>query len=324
MSTIFSEQLFAKHEKEFRPFLAEVGLPEYVLERPDVEIPIDKYAKLLETVALKSNPSIGLTMGQSIEPADLGVYGHTMAASQDVAHMLEVLSRYLYVFAQANSIRVDVGKKQVVISYQFRSPQMALKQQDVEFVVSAILTMLRNLTGRIIHPLCVDFEHQKPEYSRLHSQIFGCEIRFTRHGNRIHLSKTCLEFPILSADPSLFKALEFALADRLKVRSEDDDLLIKVSHLINVSLGEREPDIKQVALTLGMSKRTLQRKLATQNQVFNDMVDSTRKAIAIDYVEHSDYSLTDIALMVGFGELSSLSRAVKRWTGKSPQHLRGS
>ncbi|MCK5480039.1 MAG: AraC family transcriptional regulator [Gammaproteobacteria bacterium] len=324
MSTIFSEQLFAKHEKEFRPFLAEVGLPEYILDRPDVEIPVDKYLELLEIVARKANPSIGLIMGQSIEPADLGVYGHAMAASHNVRHMLEVMSRYLYVFAQANSIRVDVGKNRVVVSYQFRVPKKTMYQQDVEFAVSTIITLLRNLTGRMIQPFSVDFEHRKPVYSKLHNQIFDCEVRFARPGNRIHLNKTCLDLPILGADHRLFEALEFSLADRLKVRSDEDDLITKVNHLISVTLGESGPDIKYVARMLGMSHRTLQRRLTTQNLVFNDMVDSIRKAIAIDYVQHSDYSLTDIALMVGYCELSSFSRAFKRWTGKSPQHLRGS
>jgi len=291
MSTIFSEQLFAKHEKEFRPFLAEAGLPEYILDRPDVEIPVDKYLELLEIVARKANPSIGLIMGQSIEAADLGVYGHAMAASHNVRHMLEVMSRYLYVFAQANSIRIDVGKNRVVVSYQFRVPKKTMYQQDVEFAVSTIITLLRNLTGRMIQPFSVDFEHRKPTYSKLHNQIFDCEVRFARLGNRIHLNKTCLDLPILGADHRLFEALEFSLADRLKVR--------------------------------GMSHRTLQRRLTTKNLVFHDMVDSIRNAIAIDYVQHSDYSLTDIALMVGYCELSSLSRAFKRWTGKSPQHFRG-
>jgi len=57
--------------------------------------------------------------------------------------------------------------------------------------------------------------------------------------------------------------------------------------------------------------------------VFSEMVEKMRRAIALEYVEFSDYSLTDIALMVGYGEQSSLSRAVRRWSGKSPQQIRG-
>lgn len=324
MSTIFSERLFAKHAKEFLPFLAEVGLTEAIFNQPDIEIPVEKYAELLELVARKSNSSIGLVMGLSLKPADLGVWGHAMAATRDVAQLLDVSSRYIYVFAQANSIRVDTAKNSVVISYRFTHAQVASHQQDVEFVVSGVMTFLRALTGRMIIPLHVDFEHQKPDYSQLHSQFFGCEVRWGRRANRIHLNKKVLKYPILTTDQSLFNALESNLASQLIVRSDEEDLITKVNHLISVTLGEEGPDITNIAQSLGLSRRTLQRKLADQSCVFSDMVDSIRMAIAIEYVQHSDYSLTDIALMVGYGESSSLSRSFKRWVGKSPQQLRDS
>lgn len=323
MSTIFSERLFAKHADEFRPFLADVGLPAAILERPDIEIPIEKYTELLEVVARKSNPSIGLVMAQSIEPDDLGVYSHAMAAAANVAQMLRVMSQYIYVFAQANRIRVETGRNRTVISYEYTMPQVVAYRQDVEFATTAIFILLKKLTGRQIRPRFVDFEHSKPEYANLHSQIFNCEIRFGRRGNRIHLDKNVLDLPILSADQSLFNALELSLANQLKIRSDEDDLITKVNHMISVGLGDGGADIRVIAGKLGVSHRTLQRRLADEGLVFSEMVEKMRRAIALEYVEFSDYSLTDIALMVGYGEQSSLSRAVRRWSGKSPQQIRG-
>lgn len=322
MSTIFSERIFARHAAEFRPFLDEVGLPAAILEQPDIEIPIVKYTNLLEAVARKSNPSIGLIMGQSIEPADLGVYGHAMAAAANVSQMLETMSQYIYVFAQANRIRVEMGRNRVVISYRYTMPEVLIHQQDTEFAMTAIFTTLTNLTGRQIRPLYVDMDHAKPEYARLHSRIFNCKVRFGRRGNRIHLNKNVLDLPILSADLSLFNALESSLADRLKIRFDEDDLVTKVNHLINVNLGKGDAEIGLTAEKLGVSQRTLQRRLADEGRVFSEMVEKIRRAIALEYIEFSDYSLTDIALMVGYGEQSSLTRAVKRWTGKSPQQIR--
>ena len=73
-----------------------------------------------------------------------------------------------------------------------------------------------------------------------------------------------------------------------------------------------------------MSGRTLQRKLRDENLAFADLVDDIRYAIAQDYVLHSDFSLTDISMMLGYGELSSFSRAFKRWAGNSPESVRKS
>ena len=145
---------------------------------------------------------------------------------------------------------------------------------------------------------------------------------FDRKSNRIHFDKTILTAPVLSSDPGLLKALRFYLDDRLKVRSEKEDLVAKLRHLISSSLVNGVPDQKRIAEQLGMSARTLQRRLRDNEVVFADLLDEIRCAIAQDYVSHSEFSLTDVSMMLGYGELSSFSRAFKRWTGSSPDLVR--
>jgi hypothetical protein len=110
MPTIFSEGIFARFEDQFRPFVAELDIPESVFTRRDVEVPSHKYAELLETVARHANPHIGLDLGESLEPRDLGVMGHAMSASATVGEALSVVSRYLYVLSQSNTMRLDIGE----------------------------------------------------------------------------------------------------------------------------------------------------------------------------------------------------------------------
>ena len=322
MSTIYSEKLFARHEAEFRPFLAQVGLPETIFQRPDVEIPIEKYMELLEAVAQSSNPEIGLVMGERLRPSDLGVYGHAMAATRDVAELLRVMAQYLYVFSQQNVIRIDTAERRTVVSYRHTGPQQLAAIHDVEFATAAILAVLRQLTGKHLVPLSVEFVHPKPAYAQHYGRFFGCEAGFGRSGNRIHLDNSMLDLQVMSADAGLLSALEFSMADKLKVRSDDADLVTRVNHFITVYLGEGGAHVSQVAAALGLSRRSLQRKLADKGQSFGEMVDANRCAVAMDYIQHSDYSLTDIAIMLGYSELSSFSRAFRRWTGKSPQSFR--
>ena len=96
----------------------------------------------------------------------------------------------------------------------------------------------------------------------------------------------------------------------------------KVEHLITVSLSEGLPDLSRIASQLGMSGRTLQRKLAERNLVFSEMLEAVCRSIAREYILHTDYSVTDIAMMLGYTDLSSFSRAYKRWTGVGPQQAR--
>jgi AraC-like DNA-binding protein len=147
---------------------------------------------------------------------------------------------------------------------------------------------------------------------------------FERRKNRIHFSRKVLDYPVLSADPGLLDALTFFLDSRHFLRSEEGDLLAKVRHLISISLGDGLPDLNQIASQLGMSGRTLQRKLRDKDLAFADLVDEIRYEIAQDYVSHSEFSLTDVSMMLGYADLRSFSRAFNRWTGISPDLVRKS
>ncbi len=324
METIYSERMYYRFENEMGPCADELGIPRSIFRRPDVEFPIEKHYRLLECVARSSDPHIGLTMAQNLKISDLGALGHAVAAAPTVGYGLRLLAQYLYVFAHANVLRLDVGKKYFVLGYHLTDSHLAIHQQDKEMSVSFAAMVIRELLGRDLNPSVVEFEHFRPEYHKQLEAHFGCEVLYERATNGLQYPVRVLELPTTGSDPSLLQALEFYLADRLKLRAEDDDLLAKVNHLIANSLNDGVPEIEAIARALGLSRRTLQRRLSDVDKVFSDLVDGVRREIAVDYVNHSDHSLTDIALMLGYQEASSFSRAFRRWAGVSPQQLRDS
>lgn len=322
--TIFSEGIFARLEDQFRPFVEELGIPESVFTRRDVEVSSQKYAELLETVARNTNPYVGLELGGSLEPRDLGVLGHAMSASETAGDALAVLSQYLYVLSQSNTLRLDFAENTVVCTYAVTILQPGIFRQDAEMVLSWVLSFIRELSARHVRPRLIEFCHSPLASTKKHHDMFGCDVLFNRHHNRIHFAKSITEYPICTADKGLFEALVYYLDSQLCLRSEEDDLVAKVHHLISTSLSQGMPNLNQIASQLGMSGRTLQRKLRDEELAFADMVDEIRHTIAQDYVYHSEFYLTDIAMMLGYGELSSFSRAFKRWTGLSPESIRKS
>lgn len=323
MSTIFSERLFGRFEDQFRPFLDRVGIPAAVLTQHNVEIEDTKYVALLETVAREANPTIGLDMGGAIELGDFGVLGHAMAAAATIGEALQIFARYLYVFSQSNEFRLDVAKRQAVCTYGASILQPELVRQDAEFTIGVITHGVFGLTGRQVKPHLIEFSHTRLPGARKHENFFGCEVLFGRAATRIHFARDALNEPVLCADAGLLHALKFYMDDRLITRSEEEDIVVKTRHLISTSLTEGVPTLDQIAQRMGMSGRSLQRRLAERDLLFRDMVESICKPIAMDYVNNTGYSLTDIALMVGYNDLSAFSRAFRRWTGKSPSEIRG-
>jgi len=75
---------------------------------------------------------------------------------------------------------------------------------------------------------------------------------------------------------------------------------------------------EDVAKQLHMSARTLQRKLAEANTTYLQLLDDTRKDLALRYLEDPRRTVTDITFSLGFSQPSAFTRAFKRWTGRSP------
>ncbi len=322
MATIYSEKLFRKFEQQFRPFIEALDIPEVVFTREDVEVSDVKYIELLETVASNVNPYIGLDIGESLTATDLGVLGHALAATDNIGDAFKVLTHYIFVFAQGNTIRLDYAGNKVICTYTLNIFPPNQQRQDAEFSLAYFIHLIRDLSKREFHPDLIEFAHSPLADVKRHRTLFGCEVMFERRSNRIHFDKKILDYPVVSADRGLLKALKFYLDSRLHARSDDRDILAKTRHLISSSLGDGAPDLNIIASHLGLSGRSLQRRLSEKDIVFSDLVDSVRRFIAVDYVLHTDVSLTDVALILGYGELSSFSRAFKRWTAKSPQHAR--
>lgn len=323
-ATIFSERLFARFESELGPCADELGIPRTIFHRQDVEFSIEKYYQLLECTARRAHPNIGMRIGCAIDLRDLGPLGHAAAATATLGEALALLTQYLYVFAHTNIARVDASTEWAIVRYHLADPWTTLHRQDIELATCFVASTARQLTGQHVSPLLVEFEHASPRYSSQLSAHFGCEVRYETSGNRLHYRKSVMERPVLSSDPSLLEALRFVLADRMKLRADDGDLVAKVKHVLTNQLRDGSPDLARVASVLGVGRRTLQRRLADANLSFTDMIDDVRRGIASDYVTSGQYSLTDIAQMLGYSELSSFSRAYRRWTGSSPTEGRDS
>ena len=188
VATIYSERMFRRFETDLGPCADKLRIPRAIFREPDFELSIDKYYRLLDCASRTTNPRIGLTIGSGMEAGDLGPLGHAAAASADVRQMLGVLSRYLYVFAHSNVLRIDVGPRLFAVAYDVTDSNIAMHQQDVELALAYAVRQIRALTGTEASPRIVEFAHAQPAYAKDLRKFFGGEMQFGRGGNRLHKS----------------------------------------------------------------------------------------------------------------------------------------
>ena len=112
------------------------------------------------------------------------------------------------------------------------------------------------------------------------------------------------------------------LDDELKATADARSLDKRVIALVTPALSEGPPNIEDIARKLGMSRRTLQRRLASEQCAYVELVDRARRALSTDLLRTSNYSLAEIAFLSGYSDQSTFTRAFRRWVGETPADFR--
>jgi AraC-like DNA-binding protein len=185
--------------------------------------------------------------------------------------------------------------------------------QIAEFALAVILEEIRSHGTPGWTPASVRFRHQAPRDLRLHRRVFGPHLRFDAQTNAIEIDAAMLDRPLRFGGETRHRALV-----RSVLRLQDGAPMstpLQVEAIVRALLPFAPCSARDVALGLGLSVRTLQERLAASRRSFRSIKDAVRHDLAEKYLRHSGMSATEIADLLGYADLSSLSRSFRRWTG---------
>lgn len=215
-----------------------------------------------------------------------------------------------------------IGPMAFVITEDSNTVSVEMKSQNSDnhlpqFLVACetafLVGIIRNATGENIVPDSVTMEEAitNEEYTR----FIGADIQ--KGSNVITFNKSNLEKPFISFDENMWSFFEPELNKRLSELEVDDSMSARVRSAITEMLPGGVFGIEDVAERLGVSKRTLQRKLSEENTSFQKQLNSTREVLAKHYINNTDMTTNDIAFLLGYAEINSFLRAFTIWTGMS-------
>ncbi|MGN1023280.1 MAG: AraC family transcriptional regulator ligand-binding domain-containing protein [Lachnospiraceae bacterium] len=191
----------------------------------------------------------------------------------------------------------------------------------VESEFSFLIGMIRRATREEIRPLRIEMT-ALPKDSAFAD--FAGTAPEAGQENAITFSLPDLHVPFVSFNDAMWSYFEPELAKRLSDLDVDDSASARVRSALTELLPGGAGTIEDVAEKLGLSRRTLQRKLAEENTTFQKQLNSTREILAIHYIRNTDMSTNDMAYLLGYAELNSFLRAFAVWTGKSITEYRKS
>ena len=317
-------QELKKHGVDVEAALTEAGLEHRSLIRADGWVPYANHARLFEIAARElKDDCFGLNFARTIDVRDVGVLAYLGVASQTLEDAIRNLARYTRVFSEAFEFDLKVEGDTGTIEIIPQDPSFAAQRQAVEFAYAVIVRAYRQFTGKRIKPLAVYFLHQRRTNLPKFTKFFGGTVKFGRNQGEMVFSRRELATPILSSDERLLAILRDYAEGILRHRPKHrDELLQKIERRLTEILPTGQGRAKILAAELGMSERTLVRRLAELDTSFADLVDELRHDLARKYLAQRDLSLVHIAFLLGYSNQSAFNLACKRWSGKTPREVR--
>jgi AraC-like DNA-binding protein len=182
--------------------------------------------------------------------------------------------------------------------------------------------MCRQVSTRPVTPVEVFLKHGAPKITHDHEAYFGCPVRFDADADALLFTHSDMAQPNQKGDAGIVRFIDKHLDSELAGMRDHTSLNRRVKNAVSSSLGAGVPKISDVAGQLGMSGRTLQRRLSEQGLSFQSVVDGARRELAISLLRETNFPLTEVAFLVGFSEQSAFNRAFRRWAGETPRSYR--
>lgn len=276
----------------------------------------DRVAKGILVDALQSamnaahNPGMAVDFGASIRPVDMGIYGMVILSAPTIDEALERSAKFSRLMTDSGRVCLERTKSSV--KWVWGSQELSTVGTRVrnEVVLTEHVAVVRSLAPRAV-PRRVSLTHSEPADSSRHREFFGCLIDWSAHENSVEWTLDVVNIQ-LDTDVSIGDFIEKEAARRLALLPASD-LVSMVMDTITRRLASGNVSLPVIAAALGRAPRNLRRELSELGCVYRLLLDDVRRQRAQELASDLQISMTDVALKLGFSEVSAFSRAWRRW-----------
>jgi len=314
-------KIIESYGKDPDPIFRKLYLDIKLAEDPNARIPYTKVEELWkETIKLVNDPCIGLKAAALWHPSSAGSLGYAWLASSSLRAAFERLIRYLRIITEGVECRIEENNGEFSVIHRFNKQALNIPQ-IVDAQLATLVALCRINYGQNLNPVSISFTHSAPDEAGEYFAFFRCPLIFDAPENRITLTQEVVDKRLLSANPLLAELNDQVMIDYLE-KLEGDNIIERIKAVIIDQLPSGNVTDGSVADSLYMSKRTFHRRLQQEETTFRIILNELRKELADKYIKDSSLNLNEISFLLGFSEISSFSRAFKRWTGASPSAYR--
>jgi AraC-like DNA-binding protein len=277
------------------------------------------------TLALQASgdPLLGLHTARHISPATFHALGYAALASSTLDEYFERAARYFRVVTDAGELtytRTPSHGRFTMLGHPalLASDTAGVAWCLIDCFIYTTLRVCGLLYGPSFEVLEIRLQRPVPEQREVfeqvlrHTPIYGCD------DNTVLVADEVLRKPLPHANTILARVNEEALSRYLADLNHGDNVSARLKRLLQERLPSGDPSQDELAALLHMTTRSLQRRLSELGPTYRELINQTRHELSLEYLAQRQHSISDIAYLLGFAEVSAFTRAFKRWTGQSP------
>jgi AraC-like DNA-binding protein len=265
---------------------------------------------------------LGFHLAEAFDLREGGLLYFVPASSATLGEAFARAERYSTITNEGVRLRCQEASD-LSLRYSYVGVARHMDRHQVEFWARMVVRMCQTLTGTELRPVRISFAHPRCSASGQLAAFFDCEVAFDSEADDVAFARGASQLRLVNADPYLNELLvrygEEALAQRTDPASP---IRASVENVLAPLLPHGKGRAGEVARALGMSERTMARRLAAENLTFLSIREEMRKDLALCYLKDTSTSISRIAWMLGFTEVSAFTHAFRRWTGMTPTQMR--
>jgi len=305
------------------PLLKKAGLTARQIDDRAARLPVASQIKFMTLAAeALQDDFLGFHLARDFDLREIGLLHYVFGSSGMLGEGLQRIVRYSRIASEGVALSYT-ERDDITLDLTYVGVPRRSDRHQLEFFVTTLIRVCREATRRQFHPTRIKLAHRREQDCSEFNAFMGLEVEFAADRDEIAFPASIKDLALVGADPYLNELLiaycEQALAERQRVAGT---LRVSVENAIAPLLPHGKARMGEIARRLGMSERTLARRLAEENVSFNLILDELRTDLARHYIEEADLSISEIAWLLGYQEVSALSNAFKRWTGKTPREAR--
>jgi len=306
-------------------FLEATGVDPTKFDDHEARLSNDEYNRIqIAALRLSRNQALVLRLGEYSRAAAFDLLGHLTEHASTLRQGIEAVVRYKAILSGFPKLTLSEQRDKALIRYELPRFDPPGARLISELAMSGLMSLIRKFVGPRALPHRVFFEYEAPEYRREYERVFGGTERFEHAFTGIEFERSWLDCTQLITNPKLYSILQ-AQAERTLGRLRRNCTLSEIVLEYLVSDDRRKmPSMNDVARHLGMSARSLRRRLEGEGTGYKSLITQARISLAKRMLENTNTTIKETAYTMGFATPTAFCRSFKRWTGMTPKQYQSS